>query len=129
MLEEAKWHWAEGIKFAIEATKTLFILNGAAAIAVLTFLGNTKMQSGSLVMAMVCFALGSSMGGPMLGFAYLTQLYYGRAFLHEPSASSFTTEWGTAVTWQRRTYFCAIVSLGLFLAGLGVAACGFYTSG
>jgi hypothetical protein len=46
MLEEAKWHWAEGIKFALEATKTLFILNGAAAIAVLTFLGNTKRTLG-----------------------------------------------------------------------------------
>ena len=37
--DEAKWHWAEGMKFALEGFKLLFILNGAASISILTFIG------------------------------------------------------------------------------------------
>ncbi len=36
--DETKWHWSEGMKYALEGIKTLFILNGAAAISILTFI-------------------------------------------------------------------------------------------
>jgi hypothetical protein len=42
MNEEAKWHWAEGMKFALEAIKMLFLINGAAAVAMLTFIGTQR---------------------------------------------------------------------------------------
>lgn len=40
MTEDAKWHWAEGNKHALEAAKAILLVNGAAAIATLTFIGN-----------------------------------------------------------------------------------------
>ena len=38
------WHWDQGVKIATEATKMLFILNGASAVALLTFIGNNKTE-------------------------------------------------------------------------------------
>lgn len=44
-VDEAKCHWAEGMKFALEGVKLLSILNGAASVSLLTFIGN--MRTGS----------------------------------------------------------------------------------
>ena len=40
--EHQKWHWAEGNKYAIEGIKTLLLLNGGSAVALLAFIGNWK---------------------------------------------------------------------------------------
>jgi len=47
--DEAKWHWAEGMKFALEGVKLLFILNGATSVSILTFIGNFKIGSIQLI--------------------------------------------------------------------------------
>jgi len=50
MTEDAKWHWAEGNKYALEAAKAILLVNGAAAVATLTFIGNLILpQSSRLV--------------------------------------------------------------------------------
>ena len=43
-----EWHWEQGIKYGIEGIKTARALNGAAAIALLTFADKHKM-SGTMV--------------------------------------------------------------------------------
>jgi hypothetical protein len=121
---KGQWHWGEGMKYALEGIKTLFILNGAAALAMLTFIGNTKTQSGPLVAAMVFFAVGAFMGAPTLWCAYLTQLNYGNACMHIASDPSHATTWEVAVTWQNWTYIFAAGGLILFLGGVVTAACG-----
>ena len=62
MEEETKFHWAEGMKYVVEGIKALFILNGAATVSILTFVGNTKSKSELLVYAMICFAVGAATG-------------------------------------------------------------------
>jgi hypothetical protein len=37
MTPDQQWHWGEGTKYAIEGMKALLLLNGGAAIALLTF--------------------------------------------------------------------------------------------
>ena len=57
MDEETKFHWAEGMKYVQEGIKAIFVLNGAATVSILTFVGNTKTKSDFLVYAMICFAI------------------------------------------------------------------------
>jgi hypothetical protein len=124
MHDEAKWHWGEGVKYAVDAIKALLVINGAAAVAMLTFIGNTKLQSGPLIVAMACFAIGASMGVFTQLFAYLTQLHYGNASQHPSSDAAHQKKWATAVRWHNATYFGAGIALLLFVTGVGVAACG-----
>jgi hypothetical protein len=35
--EKSHWHWEQGTKYAVEGIKTTLLLNGAAAIALMTF--------------------------------------------------------------------------------------------
>ena len=131
MEEEGKWHWAEGMKYAVEAIKAQFILNGAAAVSMLTFIGNAKMQSISLISAMFCFALGASVAVFTQWMAYLTQLHYGNSFQYPSSDAVRQDKWAVAVRWHYVTYFCAGFGLFLFSAGIGCAAIGLWpaTSG
>jgi hypothetical protein len=119
--EQAKWHWAEGMKFALEGVKLIFILNGASAVAILTFVGNMKVGIASLVWAMLFFAFGAVTAVPAMIFAYLTQLYYGNASQDDPDSSA----WRTAV----RMHYCAYAWMGaglaLFAVGAILAAHGF----
>lgn len=36
-LASAEWHWEQGTKYAVEGIKTALLLNGAAAISLMTF--------------------------------------------------------------------------------------------
>src|SRR5262249_35072655 len=78
MTEDAKWHWAEGNKYAVEAAKSILLVNGAAAVATLTFIGNLKLQpTNALIISMVLFAIAAMASAMLFFFAYLTQLNYG----------------------------------------------------
>lgn len=79
MTEEAKFHWAEGIKLATEAIKMIFLLNGAATISIITFVGNLKQRSETLIFAIQLFAGGAALARVALALSYLTQLNYGNA--------------------------------------------------
>ncbi|TAK48520.1 MAG: hypothetical protein EPO23_07800 [Xanthobacteraceae bacterium] len=80
----SKWHWAEGNKYALEALKTMLVLNSGAAIALLTILGSktrTKLDYSETISfsrsALVSFAFGAFMIVLAFTSAYFTQLYYG----------------------------------------------------
>ncbi|MGO9776428.1 MAG: hypothetical protein ACLPM3_07585 [Terracidiphilus sp.] len=120
---QANWHWAEGIKFALEGVKLLFILNGAASISILTFIGNAKVGSRLLIGGLIAFAFGAASTIPAMIFAYLTQLHYGNASL---DATGELNIWNTAVKFHYWAYIFIALGLLSFLAGVALAAFGLW---
>jgi hypothetical protein len=119
--DEAKWHWAEGIKFALEGFKLLFILNGAASISILTFIGNLKVNSSHLIWALISFSFGAASTIPAMIFAYLTQLQYGNASLE--GIHSYQ-QWQKAGKKHYAAYIFIALGILCFLIGVILAACG-----
>jgi hypothetical protein len=119
--DEAKWHWAEGMKFALEGVKLLFVLNGAASVSILTFIGNLKVSSHQLVWALLSFSFGAAATVPAMIFAYLTQLQYVNASQDEIHSHQLWQKAG-----KRHYAAYAFMALGLlcFLLGALLAACG-----
>jgi hypothetical protein len=111
--ENQQFHWGEGLKFATEGIKGFFLLNGAAAISILTFIGNANNGDDKLVYAMFCFALGALIGPVSFLFAYLTQLQYGN--------QNFTS----ALRYHNVTYASIILGMLFFLAGVVLAGYSF----
>ncbi len=118
MDEETKFHWAEGMKYVLEGIKAIFVLNGAATVSILTFIGNTKTKSDFLVYAMVCFAIGALTGPISFLFAYLTQLNYG-------NASRTAGKWESGQSFHKGTYLAVGCGMLLFIGGIVLASCGF----
>jgi hypothetical protein len=100
---DAKFHWQEGMKYVAEALKGSLLLNGAAAVSTLTFLGNSKSGDDRLVFAMVFFAFGAVLSPVSFAFAYLTQLQYGNSN-HDVAVR---LHWATYVV-----FLLALVSFG-----------------
>ncbi|MGB8258821.1 MAG: hypothetical protein WCE75_00650 [Terracidiphilus sp.] len=124
---QANWHWAEGIKFALEGVKLLFILNGAASVSVLTFVGNLKIGPGPLVFALVAFALGAASVIPAMILAYLTQLHYGNASIGYPTGRGADPQiWDRAATLHNWAYLFMALSLLFFIVGVALAAWGLW---
>lgn len=121
---EAKWHWGEGIKFAHELLKSLLIINGAAAIAMLTFIGNVRLLNGQIVLGMVSFGLGVVAAVVAMFGAYLTQLHYGNAEVVQTD----TKIWGRASTFHSVTYVAGLLAILLFCAGIGFVGWGAYAA-
>lgn len=106
-IDESRWHWAEGNRYAAEAIKTLLTLNGGAAVALLAFLkGSDLAPVGG---ALATFATGALFAALAFGGAYFTQLAYGSG--HRSTA--------------RRLHLCVFVMFGLaavaFLVGIWLA--------
>ena len=111
--EDAKFHWSEGMKYAAEGIKAAFLLNGVAAISVLTVLGNVRSGDDRLVYSMMLFALGALLGPIAFLFAYLAQLQYGNA------------RHGPAKSWHFATYAAVLCGMIAFAIGIGLAGRGF----
>jgi hypothetical protein len=110
-----EWHWEQGIKYAIEAIKAALLLNGAAAIALMTF-ANYHKFTGSLLTAVIIFVVGAFCSVIAFYAAYLTQLQYGNAEL--PSGASHVTLWMKARRYNQITLAVLAVSLILFAVGV-----------
>ena len=119
--DEAKWHWAEGMKFALEGVKSLFLLNGAASISILTFIGNMKVGSNQLIIALLCFTFGAVMTVPAMIFAYLTQLQYGNASQCDSNSECL---WQIVGKRHYTAYLFILLGLLCFVIGAIFAACG-----
>jgi hypothetical protein len=124
MQNDAQWHWGEGTKYATELIKSVVIINGAAAVSILTFIGNTRAHYVPLIVSMLCFAVGVAVGACTQGFAYLAQLHYGNASQRLPSDPAYNLHWREASKWHWWTYVCAIGGLALFVLGVLSAAIG-----
>jgi hypothetical protein len=109
--EEQQWHWGEGNKYAIEGMKSLLLLNGGSAVALLTFYGNKVHQSSATVEnlgeALICFALGTLFSAGVFVAAYLTQLHYGNVGTTTPDNS-----------WHKATYLLFGLGLLGFIGGI-----------
>ena len=105
-------HWAEGNKYATEGIKLLFALNGGAAIAVMTFIGQTNSRPNHYYWILFFFALGALVSGATFWLAYETQLLYGNNMQSKASC------------WHTATRVCALCSIGLFILGIITAVCG-----
>jgi hypothetical protein len=108
-----EWHWTEGNKYAVEGMKTLLLLNGGAALALLAFFGNRgkdAANSNEIVQAagnaLLMFGLGALSAGLVFIFGYLTQLEYGNE--NQPKAS----------IWHNLTYGAILLSIVLFVGGI-----------
>ena len=115
--DAARFHWAEGMKYVAEGLRALFLLNGAATISVLTFIGNTNAGDDRLVYSMFSFALAALFGPISFIFSYLTQLNYGNR--------------NTSSAWKFHnwTYCCIGISILLFLVGVIFAGLAFLEIG
>jgi hypothetical protein len=111
MLEDdSKFHWSEGMKYVAEALKGSLLLNGAAAISTLTFLGNSKSTDDRLIYAMIFFASGAVFSPISFFLAYLTQLHYGNR------------NHSVAVFFHWLTYLSFLSAIALFGGGVCFAA-------
>jgi hypothetical protein len=109
------WHWSEGHKYALEGIKSLLLLNGAAAIAILAFASNTKLIDGLLIAGIICFGLGSLFSVIAFTTAYKTQLNYGNGVSGKDNLP------------HTLTYFMVVISIIFFIAGLIFSAFGLNT--
>jgi len=105
----AQWHWGEGTKYALEAGKSLILINGAAAISILTFVGNHPSKTYGIFCAINLFAFGSLFGAIFFGVSYEAQLWYGNGLERR------------ARIWHWRAYIFAAVSALLFVLGMCAA--------
>jgi hypothetical protein len=113
--QEQQWHWAEGNKYALDCMKALLWLNGGAAIALLTFLGNrgkplTSASTDAIGRALACFGVGTVGSVVIFIVAYFVQLQYGN--------EGFSTK---ARTVHQLAYIPLIAALGGFVAGIWFA--------
>jgi hypothetical protein len=76
--EEQRYHWSEGNKYALEAIRSLLVLNGGAAAALLTFFGaRPRLVTSAFAEALVSFGVGAVLSVVLFGMAYFVQLEYG----------------------------------------------------
>ena len=77
-MPSSEWHWEQGTKFATEAIKAGLLLNGAAAIALMTFANNHDLTT-NLAKAVRIFALGAGISFLAFFAAFMSQRDYGNA--------------------------------------------------
>jgi hypothetical protein len=117
-----EWHWEQGIKYAVEAIKVALALNGAAAIAVMTFGGSHGFMK-SLIWALVAFALGATASVLAFLFGYLAQLEYGNA---EIVGADKSRVWKKAQCRNTVAIVLFVASVVFFGVGVGIAGYGLY---
>jgi hypothetical protein len=114
-----EWHWEQGAKYAVESIKTALLLNGAAAIALMTFAG-TRQFSLALICPLFVFALGAAASAFAFLAAYLAQLLYGNA--EGAGATNKDQDWNKAKRWNQRAVGLVLGSVILFALGTMLAA-------
>jgi hypothetical protein len=114
---EKEWHWEQGTKYAAEAIKTTLLLNGAAAIALMTFATTHTQKVSLLLIPLVSFVVGAALSTLAFFDAYMAQLYFGNAEGYR-SDSDVLTKLGLWKQGQRWSHG-AIGSLWLSVLAFG----------
>ncbi len=123
---EYRQHWNEGTKYALEGMKTLFILNGASAVSVLTFVGNAEQPSSCLVVALLAFAGGSLFGFLSMLGAYLSELNYGNAERLDRILDAHEQKRRMATNCHYATYAFVLLGICCFVTGVVLVAFGLW---
>ena len=110
-IDRRRYHWDRGHAYVIEGGKSLILINGGAAIGVMTFVGNSHISvSRLLVVAIGLFALGALSGTIMFLLAYLAELRYGNG------------DWEVGHRMHDWTYTPAICAALVFAFGMVLTA-------
>ena len=112
-----EWHWEQAIKYAVESIKTSLLLNGAAAIAVMTF-ANTRKFSGALHTPLVLFAVGAMLSTIAFVTAYLCELAYGNAKRPGIDDARGDRIWKGGQRWNKAAMVFVVLSVLAFLVGI-----------
>jgi hypothetical protein len=112
------WHWEQGIKFAVEGIKIAVLLNGAAAIALMTF-ENTHPFSNTMIIAVALFAFGALISALGYVSAYQGQVEYGNA---ELPGSDRDKAWEKGRSHNRLGLIAVLAGMVLFLFGAVTAS-------
>jgi hypothetical protein len=116
-----EWYWEQGTKYAIEAMKTALLLNGAAAIALMTF-ANTRKFSGALISPLVWFASGAMLAAMAFGGAYLAQLTCGNSVRPGIDEVERARIWKGGKRWSSLTILLVFLSVVAFLVAVILTA-------
>jgi hypothetical protein len=114
----SEWHWGNAIKYAAEGIKTVLLLNGAAAIGLMTF-ANIHAFSRLLIAALSVFAFGAMLSALSFMCAYRTETGYGNALY--PGADRIDL-WQKAQWWNKCTVIVLLLSVTMFAIGAVLAA-------
>jgi hypothetical protein len=109
----SEWHWEQGVKFAVEGIKTTLLINGAAAIALMTFADKHTVTNG-MKWALILFALGAMVSAVAFIAAYATQLEYGNA---EVPGVDRNAKWRKAQNYNKFAVALVFISVLLFVVG------------
>jgi hypothetical protein len=113
-----EWHWGNAVKYSVEGIKTVLLLNGAAAIALMTF-ANTHPLSRWGFAALLVFAFGAMLSALAFTCAYRTEQGYGNALY--PGANRIDL-WNKAQKWNAYTIWTVLLSVLMFFAGAVMGA-------
>lgn len=116
--DDQKWHWGKGTKYAIEGAKSILLINGAVAVSVLTFIGNTKTNVKLVTCSMVEFAVSALFSAIIFLFCYLAQLHYGNYGAGNDLSNS-------AHRWHHIAYMFVVLAVSFFVLGIGLSCRGF----
>jgi hypothetical protein len=105
---QQRWHWEQGIKYAIEGTKALLLLNGGAAVALLAFVGNLG-NPVPAANALLSFGAGALLAVIVFFCAYQTELHYGNQMNK------------VALVFHLTTYLAFLLAIIAFVIGLVLA--------
>ena len=108
-------------EFAALLVKVLFAMNGAAALAVMAFIG-TDVADPYLphaVFALALFAVGVLLAAGVSGLSFLAARNYYQAKKHANDSVQETKDRARAERWYLRSRVCAAVSGGMFFLGAG----------
>jgi hypothetical protein len=109
------------IDYALSAFRSALILNGAAAIALLSFVGaqkNLLAVSTALMSGLAAFALGAVFATVGLCFSYLAQSNFTKQF-----AENINVAPKNGMRLRLAAIVCAIASIASFCGGLAFAYC------
>ena len=108
------------IRFADIAIRSLLILNGGAALALLTFAGNaaSRGQQISFEWSLLAFGIGAAFSVATAGFSYLSQSLYTEGEAGTPYAR-------LGLSMRLVAFAIGFVAWLLFLVGIGLAVCSF----
>ena len=113
-MASSEWHWEQGVKFAVEGIKTSLLLNGAAAIALVTF-ANTHDLSRGMRLSIFLFAVGAMVSATAFLAAYMTQLEYGNGEIPNITADQHDRSWKRGQRWNKAALVLVLISVFVFL--------------
>ena len=109
------------LKFAEQAHRSCIMVNGGAAVGILTFYGNlvsdgggnSQISTGSITVALIIFSIGALSAALSTGATYLAQLRFKE---ERQNDGNF---------WRFTSIIISVIAYGLFSAGLIVGALAF----